>query len=71
MQQPEAKAGQGGEGDQSQRRRGPWSWAVAVVLVTAGGVVVQAELVVGLVESLSTGLLRCATAQVRENPHLS
>lgn len=70
MQQPEAKASQGGEGDEGQCRHGPWSRAVTVILVTAGGVVVQAELVVGFIEDLPTRLLWCATAQGRENPHL-
>lgn len=70
MQQPEAKASQGGEEDQGQGRSGPRSWAVAAVLVAAGGVIGQAQLVAGLVEGFPTGLFWCATAEVGENPHL-
>lgn len=71
MQQPEAGARQGGEEDQAQRRGGPRGRAVAVVLLAAGGVIGQAQLVVGLVQGLPTGLLGCATAKVGENPHLA
>lgn len=71
MQQPEAKASQGGEEDQSQGWGGPGRWAIAVVLVAAGGVIGQPQVVAGLVEGLPTGLLPCATAKVGENPHLT
>lgn len=71
MQQPEASAGQGGEEAQAQGWGGPGGWAVAVVLLAAGGVIGQAQLVVGLVQGLPTGLIRCATAKVGENPHLA
>ena len=42
MQQPEAKASQGGEEDKGQGRGGPRGWVIAVVLVAAGGVIGQA-----------------------------
>lgn len=71
MQQPEAKAGHRGEEDEGQGWGGPRSWAVAVVLVATGGVIGQAQLVVGLVEGLPTRLFRCATSKVGENPHLT
>lgn len=71
MQQPEAKASQGGEEDHGQGRGGPGRRAIAVVLAAAGGVIGQPQLVVGLVEGLPTGLVRCATAKVGENPHLT
>lgn len=71
VQQPEAKASQGGEDQQGQGWRGPGRWAVAVVLAAAGGVVGQPQLVIGLVEGLPTGLFCCATAKVGENPHLT
>lgn len=71
VQQPEAKASQGGEDQQGQGWRGPGRWAVAVVLAAAGGVVGQPQLVVGFVEALLTGLFCCATAKVGENPHLT
>lgn len=71
VQQPEAKASQGGEEDQGQGRGGPRGWAVAVVLVAAGGIIGEAQLVAGLVEGLPTGLFRRATAKVGENPHLA
>lgn len=71
VQQPEANASQGGEEDEAQGWGGPRGWAVAVVLLAAGGVVGQAQLVVGLVQGLPTGLLRCATAKIGENPHLA
>lgn len=71
VQQPEAKASQGGEDQQGQGWRGPGRWAVAVVLAAAGGVVGQPQLVTGLVEGLPTGLFCCATAKVGENPHLT
>lgn len=70
VQQPEAGARQGGE-DQAQGRGGPRGQAVAVVLLTAGGVIGQAQLVVGLVQGLLTGVRKCATAKVGENPHLA
>lgn len=71
MQQPEAKASQGGEEAQAQGRGGPRGGAVAAVLLAAGGVVGQAQLVVGLVEGLQTGLFGRAAAKVGENPHLA
>lgn len=71
MQQPEAEASQGGEEDHGQGRSGPRGQAVAIVFAAAGGVVDQAQLVVGLVDGLVTRLFRCPTAQVRENPHLT
>ena len=71
MQQPEAKASQGGKEDKAQGWSGPGAYAVAVVLVAAAGVICQTQLAVGLVEGLLTGLFWCATAQIGENPHLT
>lgn len=71
VQQPEAKASQGSEEDQGQSRGDPRGWAIAVVLTAAGGVIGQAQLVVGLVEGLLTGLCMRAAAKVGENPHLA
>lgn len=42
VQQPEAKASQGGKEDKGQGRGGPRGWVIAVVLVAAGGVIGQA-----------------------------
>lgn len=71
MQQPEAKTRQGGEENNGQGWSVARGKAVTVVLAAAGGVVDQAQLVVGLVDGLTTGFFRCTTAQVRENPHLT
>lgn len=71
MQQPEANANQGGKETQAQGWGGPRGWTIAVVLLAASGVIGQAQLVVGLVQGLPTGLIRCATAKVGENPHLA
>lgn len=56
MQQTETKASQGGEQDQGQGWGGPKGWTIALVLVTAGCVTGQAQLAIGLVEGVLTGL---------------